>query len=160
MQEWASDFYPMVFFSESDSMWGTHLAATFLIFKRSVRLECADPWLIPSSWAISVHVYLLSSFNSFATFSTFSPSVADTGLPYRCFLLTSLLPLLNSRTHLLLVLYASTDVGTISSRAFRISGAPFPRLDSILIANHRSMFALQNQFWFCILSREKLSPFS
>ena len=75
-------------FSLSNSMWGTHQAAIFLICRRSVKIRWTDPWLMCNSWAISSHEYLLSSFSSFATFSTFSPAVADKGFPHKCLLLT------------------------------------------------------------------------
>ena len=120
-------------FSLSDSMWGTHRAAIFLICRRSVKIRWTDPWLMSNSWAISSHEYLLSSFSSFATFSTFSPVVADKGLPQRCLLLTVFRPLLNCLTYRMIELYGSTNSEHTSSSAFWISIALLPRLASILI---------------------------
>ena len=42
----------------SDSMWGTHRAAIFLICRRSVNIPSTDPWLTSNSWAILSHEYL------------------------------------------------------------------------------------------------------
>ena len=120
-------------FSLSDSMWGTHLAATFLICRCSVKIRWTDPSLMSNSWAISSHEYLLSSFSSFATFSIFSPVVSDKCLPNRCLLLTVFCLLLNCLTHRVIELYGSTNSEPTSLSAFWISIALLPRLASILI---------------------------
>ena len=103
------------FFPLSDSMWGSHRAA----------IQGTDPWLMSTTWAISLHVYFLSPISKFATHSTILSGVADKVLPHRCLLLAVVRPLLNFQIHYLKDLYASRDSNQIFFQAYYEFLLPF-----------------------------------